>query len=253
VDKYSILFELWDEDSTFKGDNDDLIGKGKVEDLEIFKKKKGVINVKVKNFKEEETGEINIEIELDDKYKGEEEVKEEGLLKGFSFAGAKSEVSFLELDTTTEKKEEGEEKKQKEGEEKKRKEEEKKNAKSEKKKEKEEEKRQEKEKKERENDEKIKIRNDKKKEGRSSKKNIEEERGKEISKDTLKVRVIDAKFYEKQDIFGMGDPYVIVKFNNEEFKTKTYHNTKTATYNEGIFKLILNIYINNEYIKYNII
>jgi hypothetical protein len=56
---------------------------------------------------------------------------------------------------------------------------------------------------------------------------------KPTSKNTLRVRVIDSKFYERQDIFGAGDPYVIIRFNNEKCKTKVYHNTKNATYNEG--------------------
>jgi hypothetical protein len=46
--------------------------------------------------------------------------------------------------------------------------------------------------------------------------------------------VIDAKFYERQDVFGVGDPYVKIIFNDEKFKTKVYHNIKFAIYNEGI-------------------
>jgi negative regulator of genetic competence, sporulation and motility len=52
--------------------------------------------------------------------------------------------------------------------------------------------------------------------------------------DTLKVRIINAKFYEKQDVIEKGDPYVTINFNNKKQRTKTYKNTKTPTYNEGI-------------------
>jgi Ca2+-dependent lipid-binding protein len=52
--------------------------------------------------------------------------------------------------------------------------------------------------------------------------------------DKLKVRVLNAKFYEKQDVFSVGDPFVVVKFGGEESKTKVISNTKTPTFNEGI-------------------
>jgi Ca2+-dependent lipid-binding protein len=55
-----------------------------------------------------------------------------------------------------------------------------------------------------------------------------------VSEDVLNVRVIDAKSYEKQDIFGQGDPYVKIKFDIQSFRTKTVKDTKTAIYNEGI-------------------
>jgi hypothetical protein len=64
---------------------------------------------------------------------------------------------------------------------------------------------------------------------------IKPEKATEEEKDALNVRIINAKFYEKQDVFGAGDPYVQVKFNNKKFRTKTYNNTKTATYNEGMY------------------
>jgi hypothetical protein len=56
-----------------------------------------------------------------------------------------------------------------------------------------------------------------------------------VTVDVLKVRVINAKLYEKQDVIDVGDPYVKVKFNDKKFKTKVVKNTQMATYNEGTY------------------
>jgi hypothetical protein len=49
----------------------------------------------------------------------------------------------------------------------------------------------------------------------------------------LIVKVISGRFFEKQDIVGKGDPYVVVKFNKISKKTKVFKNTLSATFNEG--------------------
>jgi hypothetical protein len=51
--------------------------------------------------------------------------------------------------------------------------------------------------------------------------------------DLLIVKVISGKFFEKQDVFGKGDPYVVVKFDKISKKTKVFKNTLSATFNEG--------------------
>jgi hypothetical protein len=53
------------------------------------------------------------------------------------------------------------------------------------------------------------------------------------SEDVLLIKVVKAKFYEKQDVFSDGDPYVVVTFDQQKFKTKVVNNTKTPVYNEG--------------------
>jgi outer membrane biosynthesis protein TonB len=162
-----------------------------VENLETYKKKKGIINVKVKDGQQRGTGEMNVEIEWDEGNNGK--VREEE-----------------------------EERKKKE-------------------KEKAEKEKAEKEKAEKEKAEKEKVENKKKEEGSEKKsRSIRPTAStssmplKEKEKEILRVRVIDGKFYEKQDIFGSGDPYVKISFNNETHKTKVYHNTKSATFNESM-------------------
>jgi hypothetical protein len=139
-------------------------GFGKVEELERFKNKKTAVNLKVKDGKGKETGEINVEIELESKIQKagggkEEEEKQTELRKKREEVRARA-IKEMAIER--------------------------------------------------------------------------EKASKSISDSALNIRVIDAKFYEKQDVFGAGDPYVIVKFSNKRFRTKTYNNTKTATYNEGL-------------------
>jgi Ca2+-dependent lipid-binding protein len=52
--------------------------------------------------------------------------------------------------------------------------------------------------------------------------------------ESLRVRVVSAKFNEKQDILGEGDPYVTLTFGSQKFKTDVVHNSKTALFNQGI-------------------
>jgi Ca2+-dependent lipid-binding protein len=53
-----------------------------------------------------------------------------------------------------------------------------------------------------------------------------------MTQDTLFVRVVSGRFFEKQDVFGKGDPYVIVRYDTTKFKTTVYHNTLEATFDE---------------------
>jgi hypothetical protein len=174
-----------------------------VEDLESFKNRKTIVNVKVKDEKGKDTGEINVEIVWDDKNegKGEEEEKKR----------AAAEAAAAEK----KRREEEEEKKKRAAAE----------AAAAEKKRREEEEEREKEKKKREN---------KRNEEGSEKKSRSIKPSSSGSNDVLRIRIIDGKFYEKQDIFGSGDPYIRILFNDETRKTKVYHNTKSATYNESM-------------------
>jgi Ca2+-dependent lipid-binding protein len=55
--------------------------------------------------------------------------------------------------------------------------------------------------------------------------------------DSLRVRVVSAKFNEKQDILGQGDPYVTLTFGSQKVKTAVVHNSRTGVFNQGFFVL----------------
>jgi hypothetical protein len=55
-----------------------------------------------------------------------------------------------------------------------------------------------------------------------------------VSEDSINIRVVKGKFYEKQDVFGQGDIYVRLKFDTHTFQTKVFNNSKEATFDEGI-------------------
>jgi outer membrane biosynthesis protein TonB len=203
-----------------------MIGSGRVGNIERFKNQKTKTNIKVKNEKGKETGEINVEVEWGSKPEKEEDSKKD-------VRSSKKEEAPPPKKPEEKKREEPppsppptipslpkkpEEKKkeeapppppQKKGEE-----------------------------------DELKKKRQQARERALEEMNAEREKAsKVVSKDVLKVRVIDARFYEKQDVFGQGDPYVTVAFNNKKFRTKVHNNTKSATYNEGIYKfyiLILN-------------
>jgi hypothetical protein len=54
------------------------------------------------------------------------------------------------------------------------------------------------------------------------------------SEDSINIRVVKGKFYEKQDVFGQGDIYVKLKFDTQSFQTKVFNNTREATFDEGM-------------------
>jgi hypothetical protein len=150
-------------------------GSYEVSNIERFENKKSKMNLRLKNEKGKESGEINIEIEWEASEEERQESKKE----------EKQEAPQL---------------------------------------------RREEWKKEGKQEAPQLRREESKKEVKSEKEGVR----KESLNNTLKVRVIDAKFYEKQDVFGQGDPYVTVTFNNRKFKTKVYNNTRSAIYNEGM-------------------
>jgi hypothetical protein len=66
----------------------------------------------------------------------------------------------------------------------------------------------------------------------------------EGEKGTVVVRVESGKVYEKQDLVGKGDPYVIAKVDGQERKTAVLKNTQTPQWDEGVFILLCDDLIN---------
>jgi hypothetical protein len=72
----------------------------------------------------------------------------------------------------------------------------------------------------------------------------EEEKAEEVPKEEtfieregsgiIKFTVARAKILKKQDVFGEGDPYVVVKYNGEEQKTSVIKDTRDPHWNHGL-------------------
>jgi hypothetical protein len=92
--------------------------------------------------------------------------------------------------------------------------------------------------KKKEEEEKKEVEGDGGREGKEEKKEAAEkgEKNEEEEKEDvreLRINVQSGKVYEKQDLIGKGDPYVILRWKGKEKRTSTLKNTQTPVWNEG--------------------